>query len=38
LHALGQLGLVESRSERFTRETGHEVTEAVEAALNWKGE
>ena len=35
------LGLVrrdESRAERFTRETGHEVTEAVEAALNWKGE
>lgn len=36
LHALGQLGLVESRAERFTRETGYEVTEAVEAALNWK--
>lgn len=36
LHALGQLGLVESRAERFTRETGHAVTEAVEAALNWK--
>jgi hypothetical protein len=36
LHALGQLGLVETTAERFTRETGHEVTEAVEAALNWK--
>lgn len=35
-----RLGLVqdESRAERFTRETGHAVTEAVEAALNWKGE
>jgi bacterioferritin (cytochrome b1) len=35
------LGLVrrdETLAERFTRETGHEVTEAVEAALNWKGE
>lgn len=32
------LGLIESRAERFTRETGHAVTEAVEAALNWKGE
>ena len=37
LHALAQLGLVESRAERFTRETGHAITEAVEAALNWKG-
>ena len=33
---LRELGLVESRAERFTRETGHAVTEAVEAALNWK--
>lgn len=38
LHALEQLGLVETTAERFTRETGHAVTEAVEAALNWKGE
>lgn len=33
------LGLVrrdETLAERFTRETGHAVTEAVEAALNWK--
>lgn len=32
------VGLIrpESRAERFTRETGHAVTEAVEAALNWK--
>lgn len=28
----------ETTAERFTRETGHAVTEAVEAALNWKGE
>lgn len=37
--ALHDVGLIrpESRAERFTRETGHEVTEAVEAALNWKG-
>lgn len=28
----------ETVAERFTRETGHAVTEAVEAALNWKGE
>lgn len=35
LHALEQLGVVQSRAERFTRETGYEVTEAVQAALNW---
>lgn len=34
------VGLIrpETTAERFTRETGHAVTEAVEAALNWKGE
>lgn len=37
---LKALGLIrpETTAERFTRETGHAVTEAVEAALNWKGE
>lgn len=32
------VGLIrpETLAERFTRETGYEVTEAVEAALNWK--
>lgn len=32
------VGLIrpETLAERFTRETGHAVTEAVEAALNWK--
>ena len=30
------LGIIETTAERFTRETGHAVTEAVEAALNWK--
>lgn len=32
------VGLIrpETAAERFTRETGHAVTEAVEAALNWK--
>lgn len=35
---LKALGLIrpETTAERFTRETGHAVTEAVEAALNWK--
>ena len=38
ISVLGDLGLIrpETTAERFTRETGHAVTEAVEAALNWK--
>lgn len=38
ISVLGDLGLIrpETTAERFARETGHAVTEAVEAALNWK--
>jgi len=35
LHALGLIR-EETLAERFARETGHEVTPAVEAALNWR--
>lgn len=39
LDMLRSLGLIreETLAERFTRETGFEVTDAVEAALNWSG-
>jgi hypothetical protein len=38
VHAFRELGLIrpETTAERFTRETGHEVTPAVEAALAWE--
>jgi len=36
LRGLGLVRQDETPEERFTRETGHEVTDAVRAALNWK--
>lgn len=38
IDVLSMLGIIrpETDAERFERETGHEVTPAVEAALNWR--